>query len=291
MISGGLPLISKTLTEEEIIERYIKSKATLSKVTLCNYQKLLLQFLRYCHNHGLKFFKTTETDVAGFISQFEYKSTKDSYKTILNIFYKWCFKHHLVDSNPVEDIVVNNGKKNKVELMREIDFKKILTKCEGLREITLVSMFWYTGVRAKELRSLRIQDIDMDRGLIFISNSKTTSGYRTLPIHPNFRKLLEKYLKRRIGIDTDLPWIFLTKRGTRFHDRTLVHFVTQLQKDLELRFTAHDFRRAFVTRLYRKTKDLVLCQRLAGHDSIKTTRRYIIDDMQEHMRKFNALNF
>ena len=152
-------------------------------------------------------------------------------------------------------------------------------------------MFWYTGVRAKELRSLRIQDIDLNRSLIFVSNSKTTSGYRTLPIHPNFRKLLEKYLKRRTEIDTELLWLFLTKRGTQFHDRTLVHFVTQLQKDLDLSFTAHDFRRAFVTRLYRKTKDLVLCQRLAGHASIKTTGRYIIDDMQEHIQKFNELNF
>ena len=130
MISGGLPLISKTLTEEEIIERYLKSKVTLSKVTLRNYRTLLMQFLRHCHDRGLKLFETTETDLANFISQFDYKSTKNSYRTILSIFYKWCFKHHLVDSNPVEDIVVNNGRKNKVELMREIDFKKILTKCE-----------------------------------------------------------------------------------------------------------------------------------------------------------------
>ena len=70
-----------------------------------------------------------------------------------------------------------------------------------------------------------------------------------------------------------------------------MHFVTLLQKDLDRSFTAHDFRRAFVTGLYRKTKDLVLCQRLAGHASIKTTRRYIIDDIEEHMRKFNSLNF
>ncbi|MCH8906319.1 MAG: site-specific integrase [Candidatus Heimdallarchaeota archaeon] len=83
----------------------------------------------------------------------------------------------------------------------------------------------------------------------------------------------------------------MTKRGTQFSESALIQFIRNVQLDLGFRYSCHDFRRAFVTRLYRKTTDLVLCQRLAGHASIKTTRRYIIDDIEEHMRKFNALNF
>ncbi|MHA2170663.1 MAG: tyrosine-type recombinase/integrase [Candidatus Kariarchaeaceae archaeon] len=110
-------------------------------------------------------------------------------------------------------------------------------------------------------------------------------------VRSNFKLLLEKYMKRRIEIETDVETLFLTKRGTPFKERTLVHFINQLQLDLEQYFTCHDFRRAFITRLYSKTNNLVLCQSLAGHASIETTRRYIIDNFEEHQRKFNSLNF
>ncbi|MCE7735440.1 MAG: site-specific integrase [Candidatus Heimdallarchaeota archaeon] len=117
------------------------------------------------------------------------------------------------------------------------------------------------------------------------------TGYRIIPIHPNFKKLLSRYLDKRKGITNPHTELFLTKRGTSFSESTIIHLIANLQRDLDFSFSCHDFRRAFVTRLYRKTKDLVLCQRLAGHASINTTRKYILDDIQEHMRKFNGINF
>ncbi|MCE7735441.1 MAG: hypothetical protein GPJ54_11225 [Candidatus Heimdallarchaeota archaeon] len=48
--------------------------------------------------------------------------------------------------------------------MRIREFKGLLPKCEGLREMTITSMFWYSGVHAKELRGMKIEDIDLERG-------------------------------------------------------------------------------------------------------------------------------
>ena len=175
--------------------------------------------------------------------------------------------------------------------MQDKEFREILSRCEGLREMTIVSMFWYTGVRAKELRGMKIEDMDVEKGLIHITNSKTITGYRIIPIHPNFKKLLSQYLKKRRSIINDENSLFLTKKGSSFSESTIIHLVSYLQRDLVINFSCHDFRRAFVTRLYRKTKDLVLCQRLAGHANIGTTRKYILDDIDEHMRKFNGINF
>ena len=53
--------------------------------------------------------------------------------------------------------------------------------------------------------------------------------------------------------------------------------------------TCHDFRRAFITRLYHKTKDITMCQNFAGHTSIETTRKYILDDKELQQRKFNEI--
>jgi len=292
-VLGGQNMISKLsrMNDEQLIEYYLKLKITLSKTTLRNYKALLRQFSEFCVDRGSRIRDATQIDIGEFLNQFEYRSTKDTYRIILNIFFKWMFKHHLINYNPVEEIRITNGKKNKQELMRDSDFKQIVSRCEGLREITIVHTLWYLGLRAKELRGLRLEDIDLDRGMLFVSQSKTINGYRSIPIHPNFKSLLSKYLTQRQNIQTTKPWLFLTKRGTQFSESALIQFIRNVQLDLGFRYSCHDFRRAFVTRLYRKTTDLVLCQRLAGHASIKTTRRYIIDDIEEHMRKFNALNF
>lgn len=175
--------------------------------------------------------------------------------------------------------------------MQDKELKSILTRCEGLREMTIISMFWYTSVRSNKLRGMKVEDINLDKGLIHITTSKTMNGYRIIPIHPNFKKLLSQYIRKRITLRTSYKELFLTKKRSTFSESTIIHLVYYLQRDLGISFSCHDFRRAFITRLYRKTRDLVLCQRLAGHASINTTRKYILDDIEEHMRKFNGINF
>ncbi|MHA2030594.1 MAG: tyrosine-type recombinase/integrase [Candidatus Kariarchaeaceae archaeon] len=278
-------------SDADVMLKFLQYKSSLSKTTQRNYRYGLKQLSRYSEKIGCSLLSITEEEISGFLGLYDFKSTKETYRIIFNIFYKWCVKKKLSSENPVEEIKVTHGKKKIVEPMKTIDYRRIKKRCQGLREMTIVNCFWYTGVRAKELRYMRLEDIDLKKNMISISKSKTTSGYRLIPIHPNFKFLLEQYLRKRMNLKINEPWLFLTKHGTQFRERTLIHLITHLQYDLEVQFSCHDFRRAFITRLYNKTKDLVLCQRLAGHASIKTTQRYIIDDIEEHVRTFNSLNF
>ncbi len=132
--------------------------------------------------------------------------------------------------------------------MRDCDFKKILSLGRGLREMTIASMFWYTDVRAKELRGMQLEDVDIDRGLIYVTSSKAMTGYRTIPIHPDFRKLISRYLEKCGAITSPHKSFFFTKRGTSFSESTIIHLIANIQRDLGLSFSCHDFRRAFVTR-------------------------------------------
>ncbi|MHA2029699.1 MAG: tyrosine-type recombinase/integrase [Candidatus Kariarchaeaceae archaeon] len=278
-------------SDADVLLKYLKYKGSLANTTKKNYRYGLKMLSKYSKKIGSSLLTITEEEISSFIGQYDHKSTKESYRIIFNVFYKWCVKKKLRDENPVEEIKVSHGKKKILEPMKTVNYRRIKKRCQGLREMTIVNCLWYTGVRGRELRYLRIEDIDLKRNTISISNSKTTSGYRQIPIHSNFKFLLEQYLRKRAELKTDEIWLFLTKHGTQFRERTLIHLITHLQNDLDYQFTCHDFRRAFITRLYNKTKDLVLCQRLAGHASIKTTQRYIIDDIEDHVRKFNSLNF
>lgn len=179
-----------------------------------------------------------------------------------------------------------------------LDFEKILSQCSGLRERTIVFFLWYTGVRTNEFRNIKLDDLDFENDIINVRVSKTAKGQRTIDIHPNLKPLLTEYLiiskKAREKNNVTNPHLFLTKHGTKFHKRTIQHLISQLQKNLGFNYGCHDFRRTFVTNVYFATKDIVLAQELAGHQSIETTRNYILNDPRmraDKSRRFKAINF
>ena len=271
----------------------MKAKATMTEESKRSYNSTLKRFQKFCDDKNINIINASESDVSMYMNQFkDHKiKTRKSYKIILNGFYNWLIKNGYTQRNPVEDITIKgNASKNDKEDMTQNHFQRILNNCSGVRDMALISFLWYTGVRAKELTSIRVSDINVDQNYIFVGLSKSESGNRRIPIHPNFKKLLGIYLRKRINIDTDFEVLFLTKHNKKIKYRTLLSYIKDLQKGTDYDFAVHDFRRAFVTRLYDKTGDIVLCQQLAGHSSIETTRKYIQGN-QKRLEKFSAINF
>ncbi|MCH8905800.1 MAG: site-specific integrase [Candidatus Heimdallarchaeota archaeon] len=289
-------MIFKEMSNSELIEEFLLSKATLSNSTLTSYSSNLKKISAEI---GLPFLKIEEKHIANYISQFEYFKTKTSYKTIIKVFFDWLIKQGLVSVNPAQDIKIKNGLKRTQKYMDHGDFEKILSQCQGLRERSIVFFLWYTGVRAKEFRNIKLDDLDFENDIINVRVSKTAKGQRTIDIHPNLKLILTEYLTatmkvRELDNGVSSPYLFLTKHGTKFHKRTIQHLISQLQTSLGFNYGCHDFRRAFVTNVYFATKDIVLAQELAGHKSIETTRNYILNDPRmraDKSRRFKAINF
>jgi integrase len=287
-------MISDTYNEE-LISNYLESRATLSENSLKAYEYALTRFSK---ETGIQFVQVKEKNVAAWINNFEYKETRKTYLTILRTFYDWLIKRKLTEENPCVDIKIRNGLKKKQNYMSQEDLDKILSQCSGLRERTIILFLWYTGVRSKEFVNIKISDVDFDNEILNIRISKTSTGQRKIDIHPNLKPVLREYMKVSDKIRSeksiDNPYLFLTKFGSKFQLRTLQHLISKLQINLPFNYGAHDFRRAFVTNVYFATKDIVLAQELAGHTSIETTRKYILDDPRmrdDKSRRFKAINF
>jgi len=283
------------MISKEVIHEYLEEKATFSPSTLKNYRTQLLYFNNVCESKGIDILSAKEKDIAQYLNQYGFIKTKKSYKTILSVFYKWCIKKDYLIKNPTEDIQINNGTKKKHNLMKYSDFEKMLNECEGLRSRTILTFMWYTGVRARELTTIRIRDVDMDSGLIYVSQSKTETGLREIAVHPALRPILLEYLRVSLNIrketENQYEELFLNKWGKPIKSRTLIFLVEKVQTRLGTKFGCHDFRRAFVTNVFNKSKDIVLAQELAGHADISTTRGYILSNPNERARKFKSLEF
>jgi integrase len=147
------------------------------------------------------------------------------------------------------------------------------TKC-------LVFLLMYTGMRRGEVLAISKSDIDMDMGVIRVSNSvvfkgnksemksaKTKSSVREIPILDPLKPILAEYMH---GLKSEL--LFTCADGSSFSliaYRRLFAKFTNAMGDTDI--TAHIFRHNFATILYNADVDIKSAQYILGHSSITVT--------------------
>lgn len=149
-----------------------------------------------------------------------------------------------------------------------------------------------TGMRRRQLVSVRWRDINLDAGTLRLSSIGSKTGNEwTIALHPEVigdlqdlrRRMAEK---RLLGAPTDQVWN-VTIWYSRYMGRemTPAHvsgFFRRLQEHLGKPITAHGLRHALATELV-KQGGVALAKQVLGHTDIRVTMGYVGADL-EHMR-------
>ncbi|MBF0448200.1 MAG: tyrosine-type recombinase/integrase [Magnetococcales bacterium] len=136
-----------------------------------------------------------------------------------------------------------------------------------------------TGMRAGEIMSIRIENVDIFRHIIRIPNPKEDkSGERLQPITQG----LTSYLKDRIQqFDSKSGWLFPSPSKDGAHRKSFKKsFRTIVEKanlDPAL-ITPHIMRHTVVTHLVQGGVDLPTVQKISGHKNIETVLKYTHQD-------------
>ncbi len=154
----------------------------------------------------------------------------------------------------------------------------------GLRNLCMLTLMLNAGLRAGELLSLRVRDVDWTSGKLTVRQGKNKKD-RILWLNEDDLELLRKWREKRPQGEL----LFTTLGGGRINDRYLRALVERLARKagIEKKVHPHTLRHTFATDLYRQTKDLRLVQKALGHSSIHTTTIYthvIDDDLEKAMR-------
>jgi integrase/recombinase XerD len=180
-------------------------------------------------------------------------------------------------------------------VLTEKDIKRVLsyigTKRTAIRDRALVMTGLLTGMRAKELSSIRIADVlgsDAEiRDEIHLSSEMTKgSRGRTVLLNKKVREEIRNYLCERFKTK-DLQPILLTdtSRALFSNQRNNVRGFTangmskhlgQLFSDIGIDgASAHSLRRSYISKIASFGTSIRVIQKLAGHQDIKTTALYI----------------
>lgn len=145
------------------------------------------------------------------------------------------------------------------------------------RDAAIVMTLCGTGLRAGELVSLECRDYD--NGILTVRQGKGRK-YREIHVAAAVDKAIRAWLKAS-GVKEAGDALFnRIQRNGRVvrHALTttgLTGILAQLQQDAGIaRFTPHDIRRTFITRLLEQGVDINTVRQLAGHSDISTTTRY-----------------
>ena len=136
----------------------------------------------------------------------------------------------------------------------------------------IVTMY-ATGMRIGEVRQLKVEDIDRERGLIHVRSGKRRKDRYVMAPEPLLACLREYYR----AVRPPAPFLFpgrdparpITAEAIRKAVRKAIK-----KAGIKKKVTPHTLRHAFATHLLEGGADIRVIQRLLGHGSIRTTARY-----------------
>lgn len=155
---------------------------------------------------------------------------------------------------------------------------------------TVFDTFCYTGIRANELISLRVQDIDLNQGVIRVT-AEIAKNYkeRVIPIHDllmaPLEKLIAKAKDKKINPGAQL---FNVNAFSNRHNKALMDmdqvgaFYKRLSSKLGARYSPHRFRHTLASEMMREPdRNIQTVKELLGHSHINTTMGYVSVNIEQ----------
>ncbi len=147
----------------------------------------------------------------------------------------------------------------------------ILKQCKNLKHKSILMTLYSGGLRRSELINLKTTDIDSQRMLIKVTNSKGGKDRNTL-LSEKLVKLLRDYYK----FYKPKYWLFEGQKGGQYSATSIEKIFRKAlkQANINKHATPHTLRHSFATHLLEQGISLLFIKELLGHSSTKTTEIY-----------------
>ncbi len=285
-------------------KKYLLVERSYSPLTAKEYENDLMQLYRYLldefnFNENLKINEVTRFEVSEFLSDMvlikdNAPVTRNRKLFSIRSFYKFLLKNNYIKSDPTRSIESSKTKKRSEPIYLKLEqAKKYINTIKEYnsinknRDLAIVKLFLYAGLRISELVNLNINDIDFnDNSIKFFGKG---NKQRYVPLHHDVIRAIKDYTPERKEIEfknSDAEKaLFISRHGNRISHRCIQLFVKKYAKMSGLKnankITPHKLRHTFASILYKKTKDIRVLQDLLGHSNISTTQIYTHTDTSQ----------
>jgi integrase/recombinase XerD len=309
---GGLPPAPAGNSESGSIAflscaflQHLASRA-YSQGSIDSHQWALRQFVTWAasQNHPTPggFTRATLEDYQLFLHH--YRSPRTKVPLVVNTqlarigcvrrFFAWLCRSGIIPANPATDLDLPRKSCRKLPRSLSADeIQRLLAIPNpadpfGLRDRTILELFYATGIRRTEMTNLDHGDYDATAGTLHVRQGKGGKS-RMLPVGERAAAWLDRFLFESRPLFNHLPGesaLFLSGYGTRFTPAYLGNWIKSLMKrcGIDKPGSCHLFRHSCATDMHRGGADIRYVQEMLGHERMETTRIYThvhIDALRE----------
>jgi site-specific recombinase XerD len=227
-----------------------------------------------------------------------------TYGSRLKTFFKWLADRRYIQHNPFVSMRLPNPTFEDRRALSGDQIKRIMGAIVQYsynsflikRDIAMVGMLTFCGLRRTELISLEVRDIDLLNGLITVKAETSKSRrIRMIPMNTNLKYYVKEYLQQRKVRGCKTPYFFVSHTADRgITLGGLKHWVTRLVRLSGVKFHLHRFRHTFATNLAIQDIGVIKIQKLMGHTDLKMTQKYVRSistlEMKEDINKLSFEN-
>ena len=269
---------SKKSNKDLVLEfaNFLKFKKGLSANTISAYESDITQFLEFTgeniiNNDLIELFITSELND---------KSDNSKIRKIssINQYIDWFNSENKEYQIVIEKVSLKKGS-YLPETISVSDINRLINIYDhsnymNSRNLSLIDFMYSTACRVSELCDVRVSDLDFEED--FVKLFGKGSKQRIVPIGSELKINLSKYLKFRDELNTQEPYLFLSKNMNQL-DRSAIFRIIKKSATLSdnaLSVHPHTLRHSAATHMLEAGCDLRTLQELLGHTSVSTTKIY-----------------
>jgi integrase/recombinase XerD len=166
------------------------------------------------------------------------------------------------------------------DILSQSEIERIIKCTDNLKHRTILILIYGAGLRAKELASLRVTDIDSDRCVIHIRQGKGNKD-RYVILSPFMLASLRTYWKKcrrqKPSNIQESDFLFLGHCGKALSPGSIgkIYKRSKHKACIKKQGGVHALRHAFATHALESGADLYVIKQMLGHASVLSTIRYL----------------
>jgi len=195
------------------------------------------------------------------------KSSQNQYINSIKFYYEKFLereKQYYFIDRPIKD------KKLPIVLSKE-EVQSLFNQVYNLKHKTILVLIYSCGLRISELINLKINDIDTQRMLIQIRNSKGNKD-RQVQLAEQIHQLIKRYNNEY----NPKQFLFNGLNSFQYSTASIQKIIKRaaIKADIRKNVTPHTLRHSFATHLLEDGIDIRYIQTILGHSNIQTTQIY-----------------
>lgn len=185
----------------------------------------------------------------------------------LKLFYKEIFNRSI----PFQYLKVTQREKKLPKVLSKTEIKAILQNTNNIKHKAILAVIYSAGLRIGELLELKKTDIDSNRMLIHVRQSKGKKDRYTILSEKVLNLLRDYYIQYK-----PKEYLFEGQKGGKYSSESTAQFFKRAVKKAKITkpVTLHSLRHSFATHLLENGISITHIQKLLGHNNIATTLIY-----------------